>query len=267
MNPQPYVETHGHGEPIVFIHGSFATTATWRKIIEPLVDDHLCILIKLPGHGGAPAPTDFHAPSMDTELNIIEAVVRQLTDRPIHLVGHSYGGVVALALALEARLPIRRLSLYEPVAVWLFETLEDHPMAAQMADFVGRYRHDAARDLPEVCAQVIDFWGGQGSFAPLPDKLKQTMAALTPDNLRHWDLCTSTGYSVSDLRRLSCPTDLVCGSRSNAVAHAIVDHLHAQLPDSGVYRVDGASHFLVTTHPDACRQILTATASSPVQSA
>ena len=36
----------------------------------------------------------------------------------------------------------------------------------------------------------------------------------------------------ADLRRLSVPTRLVCGTRSNDVAHAIVDHLHRLLPQS-----------------------------------
>ncbi|QID19172.1 alpha/beta hydrolase [Nitrogeniibacter mangrovi] len=82
------------------------------------------------------------------------------------------------------------------------------------------------------------------------------MARLTRDNLRHWALCASIATHLDDLRALHCPTDLVCGTRSNDVAHAIVRHLHGALPDSTCHEIDGASHFMVTTHPEACLEIL-----------
>src|SRR3990167_7171076 len=82
----------GSGSPIVFVHGSYATTSTWKKMIEQLSARHTCIAIKLPGHCGTPDPQDFEAPTIETELSLIEDVVRSLTDEPIHLVGHSYGG-------------------------------------------------------------------------------------------------------------------------------------------------------------------------------
>jgi len=82
----------GSGSPIVFVHGSYATTSTWKKMIEQLSARHTCIAIKLPGHCGTPDPQDFDAPTIETELKLIEDVVRSLTDEPIHLVGHSRKG-------------------------------------------------------------------------------------------------------------------------------------------------------------------------------
>ena len=91
MDIRPYVALQGSGEPLVFVHGSYATTSTWKKLVERLAPTHHCIAIRLPGHGGVPDPQDFETPSMETELALLEATVRQLTDRPIHLIGHSYG--------------------------------------------------------------------------------------------------------------------------------------------------------------------------------
>ncbi|QID19171.1 alpha/beta fold hydrolase [Nitrogeniibacter mangrovi] len=149
----------GTGEPIVFIHGSFATTSTWRKMVDTLARDHQCILFKLPGHGTAPAPDDYDAPTIDTELDRIDAAVRDITDRPVHLVGHSYGGMVALAMALRGTLPVRRLTLFEPVAVWVLDAAGDADMAARVTAFVDRYRQDAAAGVTHACGQVLDFWG------------------------------------------------------------------------------------------------------------
>lgn len=246
----------GAGDPIVFVHGSYATPSTWKKLMERLAPTHHCIAIRLPGHGGLPDPQDFDAPTIETELAVLEAVVRARTDRPIHLVGHSYGGVVALAQALKGNLPLAELTLFEPVATWVLDAVGDAPMQAQVHTFLNRYRHDAAQGVPDACGQVIDFWGGANDFAALPPHIQQTMATMVGNNLRHWDICTRADHTEADLRRLSVPTRLVCGTRSNDVAHAIVDHLHRLLPHNRRWEIEGASHGLVTSHADACWQAM-----------
>lgn len=252
MDIGQHVVQQGSGKPIVLVHGSYATTSTWKKMVERLSQTHHCIAIKLPGHGGMPDPTDFASPSIETELAVIEAAVRQFTDRPIHLVGHSYGGVVALAQALKGSVPVSRLTLFEPVATWVLDVAEDEAMQAELATFLGRYRRDAAAGQPHVCGQVIDFWGGGDHFAALPAHIQDAMGTMVANNLRHWDICTVPRHSRADLASLRIPTHLICGTRSNVVARAIVDHLHAELPHSQRTDIEGASHALVTSHPEAC---------------
>lgn len=258
MDTSPLFIEQGAGDPIVFVHGSYATPSTWKKLMERLAPTHHCIAIRLPGHGGLPDPEDFNAPTIEPELAVLEAVVRARTDRPIHLVGHSYGGVVTLAQALKGNLPLAELTLFEPVATWVLDAVGDAPMQAQVQAFLKRYRQDAAQGLPDACGQVIDFWGGANDFAALPAHIQQTMATMVGNNLRHWDICTRADHTEADLRRLSVPTRLVCGTRSNEVAHAIVDHLHRLLPHNRRWEIEGASHGLVTSHADACWQALRA---------
>ncbi len=252
----PYVLEKGAGEPIVFVHGSYATPSAWKKLMESLAPTHHCIAVRLPGHGGMPDPQDFEAPSIDTELAILEEAVRQLTDRPIHLVGHSYGGVVALAQALKGNLPLAELTLFEPVATWVLDAVQDQPMQAEVQTFLRRYRQDAAQGVPDACGQVIDFWGGANDFAALPPHIQTLMATMVNNNLRHWDICTRQPQTEADLRQLTVPTRLVCGTRSNQVAHAIVNHLHRLLPNSRVWEIEGASHGMVTSHAEECLGVL-----------
>ncbi len=266
MKTELYFEQKGSGSPIVFIHGSYATTSTWKKMVEHLSLTHHCISIKLPGHGGMPDPIDFDAPTVETELAIIEKVVSDLTDQPIHLVGHSIGGVVALSLALKGSLDIVQMTLYEPVAVWVLDVVNDQDITQQaitikkmrgrVQDFLTRYRHDFACKDPYVCGQVIDFWCGEGSFEPLPDFIKDSMASLEKNNIRHWDICTAINNSLADLQACSIPTRLVYGTESNPVAHAISNRLYDMLPRSKKYVIEGASHFLVTSHANDCLSVM-----------
>ncbi len=256
MNIADYYQVEGQGPPLVFIHGSFATLSSWKKIIAPFSPYYRCIAIKLPGHCGLADPTDFAAPTVQTELAIIEQVINSLTHQPIHLIGHSYGGVVALALALKGSVEIAQLSLFEPVATWVLPLVGDTAMQRRVDDFLIDYRHAVSVDEDNACARVIDFWNGDDSFAALPTAIKQTMALLTANNIRHWDICTQSEYSINDLQALLVPTRLVIGEASNPVAQAIAAHLADLIPHSKRYRIAAASHSMINTHADFCRAIL-----------
>lgn len=257
MNTQPHFVVDGDGSPIVFVHGSYATTSTWKKMVEQLRATHRCLSIKLPGHGGAPGPDDLAEPTIDTELQLIEEAVRsQFGARPVHLVGHSYGGVVALALALKGSLPVDQLTLFEPVATWVLPAMGDEVMQAEVDRFLSTYRSDAEAGVPYACGQVIDFWGGGDEFSKLPDFIKDAMAPLTAQNLRHWAICTRSRHAREDLQALPMPTRVVCGSRSNSVAHAIADHLVATIPQAEKFTIEDASHAMVTSHPQDCLAVL-----------
>lgn len=259
MNIQDYYECSGSGEPILFIHGSFASHATWRKIIDHLKDDFCCVAIKLPGHGGVAEPEDFANPTMDTELNIIRSVMESVwgdANKPVHLVGHSYGGVVALTLAVTEKLRVKSLTLFEPVAGNIFKLVNDGEMKAEMAAFLERYCAAANAGDVDTCGLVIDFWGGEGSFAALPEPVKAAMRNLVRNNLRHWALCSEPQYSLENLKDFTAPTMLVNGSQSNVMAHRICECLAGFLISNEQYEIDGASHFMVNTHVARCVEIV-----------
>ncbi len=257
MKTSHYFEQQGCGSPIVFIHGSYATTATWKKMVESLSDKHLCISIKLPGHCGTPDPGDFSEPTIETELSIIEQVVTELTDQPIHLVGHSYGGVVALAQALKGSLLLSQLTLFEPVAAWVLDAAGDEA-ATEVHRFVRSYRDQVLQHVPDACGQVIDFWGGEGAFQQLPQFIRDGMQSLTLNNVRHWDVCMANIRTLSDLQQLPVPTHVIVGNQSNPIIRTIASHLCTFIPDCRQSVIKGASHFLVTSHVDECLKAMQA---------
>jgi len=167
-------------------------------------------------------------------------------------VGHSFGGVIALAQALKGNLNISQLSLFEPVAV----SVLDEEMSAKVQRFLAKYRHDVSKKIPFASGQVIDFWGGKGTFESLPEFIKEGMEPLVANNIRHWDSESVMDCKPVDLQKLSIPTRLICGTKSNSVANAICDHLNNQIPHSKKYTIEGASHFLVTSHARQCLEAL-----------
>lgn len=100
------------GRPVVLLHGFGAHSYTWRHWIDPLSAGHSLHLVDLMGHGSAPAPAGADC----SPRGHAEPVRRYVTERSLEritLVGHSFGGGVALLTALEllAREPERLDSL------------------------------------------------------------------------------------------------------------------------------------------------------------
>lgn len=256
MRLSDYVVQQGQGPPLVFIHGSFASDATWKKIIEVQAKKHQCIAIKLPGHGGAPEPNDIQAPTLATEINLVVHIIEQTTDQAVHLIGHSFGGVVALAVALSGRVKVCQLTLFEPVAAWVLAAAQDELHYQQVQDCFNLYQQDLAQRIPDACQRVIDFWGQAGDFKALPEGIQDHMRDLTAHNFRHWQLSKNISTTAQDLQRCTIPTQVIYGTCSSPVTHAVCEHLVALMPNCCEYAVQGASHFLVTTHADQCLAII-----------
>ena len=254
MNFENHVTECGSGPPIVFVHGSYAGPAAWKAIAKRLAPRHRCIAIALPGHAGCPRPDDFAHPSLAPEFEILDWVLRERCEDPAHLVGHSFGGGVALAYALRNPQALRALTLFEPVAVWILRSCGEQQAAGAVDRIRRALRRDLEAGIPHACGQVIDFWGGLGSFDALPERVKDTMAGLERDNLRHWDLFRNLEAEDDVLAYggLDCPVGIVHGERSNPVAGRIVQALRGRLPASQSVEIPGASHFLVTTHAAVC---------------
>ena len=97
-----YRET-GSGAPVVLLHGGGSSGAQWRRVCEILKDRYRMITANQFGHGGTePWPGPPERLSHEAEATLVRAVISKVGGS-VHLVGHSYGGGVALRLASRAR--------------------------------------------------------------------------------------------------------------------------------------------------------------------
>jgi pimeloyl-ACP methyl ester carboxylesterase len=113
------VHESGHGKPIILIHGLGASSYTWRKVIPELSKTNRVIAIDLKGFGESDKPLDTHYSIFD-QARLIEDYMQQNRIHGATLVGHSYGGGVALAVAMaQINAPNRnidRLVLIDSIA-------------------------------------------------------------------------------------------------------------------------------------------------------
>lgn len=110
----------GEGDTILFLPGSFSTTAAWAGVWSTLPNGYRLLSANLPGYGGADDPrigTDSH---MDRLTDWLYALFNKISE-PVHLVGHSFGGQIALAAMLKGRANVRSLTTFEANPVFVIQ--------------------------------------------------------------------------------------------------------------------------------------------------
>jgi pimeloyl-ACP methyl ester carboxylesterase len=195
---------------VLLLHSGGFTSRQWRKLAEALAPTHRVVAPDLTGYGARPrwpVGTPFHFQT-DVEL------VAELATEPMHVVGHSYGGLIALQLALQHPDRVRSLSLYEPVAFGIL----DEPLPAF-----------SAFDGDPWLAAFVEWWNGAGAWQKLPPetqaafrdvgwKLSEEVRSLMADR---------TGARYAEIRQ---PTLLLGGGKTPAPERRVLEALAVTLP-------------------------------------
>jgi pimeloyl-ACP methyl ester carboxylesterase len=134
-----FTAERGEGPPVLLIHGFGTNTFTWRHVAPDLARDHRVIAVDLKGFGQSDKPFDERYSAQDQAELLTQLILdRDLKD--LTIVGHSYGGGVALLLALEADTRLKgrigRLVLIDTIAypqeIPVFFKLLDTPVVSQV---------------------------------------------------------------------------------------------------------------------------------------
>src|ERR1700749_4497026 len=115
----------GQGPTIVFVPGSCSTGAAWRPIISRLRRRFRCVTTSLLGYGETTERSSLVDWDITHEAEILEKVIRH-TAGPVHLVGHSFGGLSALAVALREKVSLLSLSLLEAPAPEILRVMGEY---------------------------------------------------------------------------------------------------------------------------------------------
>lgn len=186
---------------------------------------------------------------------LVEALIRHL-ESPAVLVGHSYGGVVALAIALRGHVPLGALVLFEPVALKMVAMAGEsnaYAMAkAVFDDYISSFEGGDAKAVQKM----VDFWFGEGTFGRMPESLTAYLVKETASNIRDVRATFREDYSPDGLRKLTMPVVTVVGDQSPELTHRIA-HLIAQyVPHGSLRTLARANHALTTTHVDAVAEVI-----------
>ena len=242
----------GRGPPIVLLHSSMSSKSQWRELMESLRDRYRLIAIDLLGYGESAMPGDGY--SLRDEVRLVESVLaRELQPgEQFHLIGHSYGGIVALQLAAQEQPQrVRSLSLFEPIAFHLLP--ERDPDLAEL-EAVRREIADRlnAGDAHGGAGCFVDCWSGAGAFAQLREERQSVLAAQVPKVLLEYRAVADEARNAAAYRRIEVPTCLVAGRVEPGSGAAIDVNVHRDASACEPLRSRGRPHG--ADHPSGAGQ-------------
>lgn len=258
----------GRGEPVVLVHGSASDYRIWEGQREQLAAHSRLITYSRRYHWpNAPVPQGVDY-SMREQLDDLQRLLRSLDAVPAHLVGHSSGALLCLALAMEAPELVRSLGLAEPPIVTLF--VSDPPKPLELVKLAATHPRTAVAIIrfgvkgimparkafeaghPEAGTRAFgDAVLGPGGY----DRLPEARRAQVRDNIRNLeaDVLSSEHLPLNEreVRRVRVPTLIVTGQQSIPLFHRLADHLEELLPDATQVQIPGASHAMQEDNPSA----------------
>lgn len=242
------VRRFGSGpRPLLALHCSLAHGGAWAGLAQ-LLPGVTVTAPDLPGHGqSAPPGADLHGLSTVIAAALAEEIG---AGAPVDLIGHSFGGTVALRLTLERPDLVRSLTLVEPV---LFVAAAGTPEFEANHAAHARVGELAAKDIEAAAALFHSAWGGGIPFAALPERQRRYMAERMSLVLDLNPILMEDGAGMLAPGRpeaLQIPVLLAEGRESPAVVGKILDVLEARIPGTRRIRVEGAGHMLPLTHPE-----------------
>jgi 2-succinyl-6-hydroxy-2,4-cyclohexadiene-1-carboxylate synthase len=234
--------------PLLLCHGFSGSSHDFALHIPALAADRHVITLDHRGHGLSTKTHDAATYTIDQLVADLAVLIGTTTEDPIHLLGHSMGGRIALQLTLDHPGLVCSLILMDTSA-WSFQP-EDEAIREMMASFIDRY--DPERGLPDLTAlgqpeqKLIeetcpDAWN---------ERKAQMSAAFDPYALKALGeaLFKGTAGSLRDrLPELHIPVTVLCGELDHPLVDQVAE-LTAAIPGATSTIIEGAYHSPQLTH-------------------
>lgn len=257
QSPTPFFREAGAGPGVVCLHSNASSSSQWREFMGAAASRFHVLAADSYGAGESPAWPAGHQVLLQDEVALLEPVCARAGD-PFALIGHSYGGAVALIAAVAQPQRIRALALYEPTLFALVDAESPPPNEAdgiRNAVISARAALDAGN--PDRAAECfIDFWMSEGAWARLPEARKEPIRAAI-SNIRGWAWALfNEPTPLAAFSQLDVPVLYMLGKASPASSRAVGRLLTQTLPHVEIVEFDGIGHLGPITHPKAINETI-----------
>jgi pimeloyl-ACP methyl ester carboxylesterase len=241
----------GGGPPVVALHGALGSWRSWLAVAERLADRFTFALVDRRGRGDSEAGASPHALEREVEdaRAVLEAVGPGAT-----VVGHSFGGAVALELARTAEPgQVDRLVLYEPgVRV---AGLVAGPVIERLEALAARGQGEQVLELALAELDAAGLVRADGAaWGPSPERRALAEIAWTlPREIRAVD---ALGEDLDRYTAIEAPTLLLVGAQSPECQQRNCNALTRALTDIELVELDGQGHVAHNSNPDRVAGII-----------
>jgi pimeloyl-ACP methyl ester carboxylesterase len=245
--PLPHDEA-GSGPPLILLHAGIADRTMWSEHLAPLAEGGFHVVaLDLPGFGEAPVSEGEQAPWEDV-LRTMDALG---ADRAA-LTGNSFGGAVALRVALLAPERVSSLALISSPAPEL------EPSADLEAAWAAEEEALERGDVEAAVAGVVDAW----TLPDAPHELRDRVAAMQrrifelQEDVEDFSEAPDPLETLAQLGGLELPTLVAAGEHDKPDFIEGAERLAHALPRARHELIGGAGHLAPLETPEAFRSLL-----------
>jgi proline iminopeptidase len=253
--------------PLIVIHGGPGAAHNYLSNLKALSVDRPVIFYDQLGSGRSDKPADSALWQTARFVDELARLVQSLDYPQVHLLGHSWGTIIAAEYALSQSAKLKSLILASPclkIACWHKDT-EQHisRLPGDIQIIIDRYKHSSTIECPEHQEALLEYYNNYVCrLQPWPQELIDTMDVTNDEIYRLlWgssELFVTGALSnydlTPDLARLALPTLFTCG-RYDEASPATTGYYQSLIAGAEIEIFENSSHL---PHLEAEHEYLTA---------
>jgi pimeloyl-ACP methyl ester carboxylesterase len=228
----------------LLLHSGGFTSRQWRKLSETLAPDFDVLAPDLLGYGESgpwPDGVPFH---FRQDLDYVES----LLDGDVHLVGHSYGGFLALQVALRRPERVQAIAVYDPVAFGILDPVEDADAWSQLLLVKQTWDRDESGVDEAWLRAFIDWWNGAGAWDRLGEETRRAFRTMGWKVFQEVMSLAADRTDRATYATITAPTLILGGASSPLAERRVVEKLGAALPNATAQLIPGVGHMGPISH-------------------
>ena len=209
LNTQKLLEVDyeeiGDGPTVLLLHSTATGARQWKHFINKFKERFHFVAVNLIGYGNTHKWENEHPQRLIDQVNLLEHVPA-LKKNSFSIIGHSFGGSVAMIAALHFHTAINKLVLVEPNPFYLLNQSgfsKAYDEAILLQEKIKKYYNN---DWEKAVHFFADYWNGAGTWDTYSSDQKRNFSEILKPNYHEWDSVLNETTPIEELYK-KLPTD------------------------------------------------------------
>lgn len=230
------------------VHSGGFTSRQWRRLAESLAGSSRVLTPDLLGYGTSgrwPDGKPFH---FREDLLYLEALLEEI-EEPSQLVGHSYGGFLALQLAIRRPDLVSSIAAYEPAAFGILDEVDDADVRASLVEVVRRTWQPGESGTDEHWLRAfVEWWNGAGAWERVSEEVRANFRGVGWKLFQEVESLAADRTDAATYAKIEVPVLLLCGGDSPPTERRAMEKLATALPLATIQIFPGVGHMGPISH-------------------